>query len=792
MPPPIPSEYISTFLDNSFQVLIERSFGQEFHTIERIRVPSIQEVLSKYGRIALLGDPGSGKSISMWKIALDCAQAARQDDRLPFPVIIELGQYNSSLSLEDWLLRKIQEIPNFSEHLKTGSLIVLLDGLNEMPKDNYSTSIEQLKHFITKYPDCKFIVTCRRLDYDKSLELQQVEIDPLNKQNIRLFISNYLRNDVETQKLYSLLASDAKLLELASNAMNLKSIVIYYLWVGKEFPRNRSRLMDGFVGALYKREQMKQTTVKFSEAEIRIKLAELAFAIHSEIGKGTYVDLDWAIQRLQLNPPKADAISLLELAKNIGLLEITGSGVRFQHQLIQEYFAALEFGKQLTDTESKKRFWIPKLSGSSTDQEDFIEPLLASETTGWEEVTIMLAGMRADASDLVSDIAQYNLVLAARCISEGGAFVLSKVHENVIENLLRMTENSNSALNTRIQAGTIIGDLGDPRFHKKAFSNGQALIPPTIRIPGGTYFIGRNKEEVSGSYSDEISRHQLDITAFLIGKYPVTNAEFDCFIKCGGYDESRYWSEQGWAWRLGKVGADLKKWFLDGYKNVRSQVLQEVERLEPRRSEDSDEMDVWWKILMEWPDEKVESELDILFEEQNGHIQTKPCYWEDPSFNRKTQPVITTWFEAQAYCKWLSDVTGRHYRLPTEVEWEAATGGSIQKYPWGNEPDTTKYNILPTRVLRTTPVGIFPGGQSKLGVYDLIGNVWEWTSSAKFPYPYISTDGRENQFLPDSRRVVRGGSWAVSESSARNSCRGNFPPDNMVRNYIGFRIACDE
>ena len=96
----------------------------------------------------------------------------------------------------------------------------------------------------------------------------------------------------------------------------------------------------------------------------------------------------------------------------------------------------------------------------------------------------MLAGMKADASDLVSDIAQYNLVLAARCISEGGALVQSKVHENVVEKLLQITENSNIALNIRIQAGAIIGDLGDPRFHRKALSNGQALIPPMIRIPG--------------------------------------------------------------------------------------------------------------------------------------------------------------------------------------------------------------------------------------------------------------------------------------------------------------------
>jgi formylglycine-generating enzyme required for sulfatase activity len=404
----------------------------------------------------------------------------------------------------------------------------------------------------------------------------------------------------------------------------------------------------------------------------------------------------------------------------------------------------------------------------------------------------MLAGAKPDASELVTQIASFNPLLSARCISEGRATVRPEVYKNVVKQLLVITENPKISLNVRIQAGALLGEFEDPRFEKLMLPQGYALLPPMVQIPGKVYKIGSGKNEVSESYLDEIPRHSVTLNTFWIGKFPVTNAEFECFINTGGYDTPGYWTEQGWAWRQGRFDESVRKWLLDGYRNVRSQVLNEVDRLEPSRAEDSKEMDVWYKILMEWSNEQVEVELDKLFKERNCHPHDVPCYWDDPVFNSPTQPVITTWFEAQAYCEWLSKITGKKYRLPRESEWEAATGGSNRKRPWGSDADTSRFNILPSGVLRTTPIGVYPNGASEFRVFDLLGNVWEWTSSAKFPYPYKTDDGRENPFLLDSRRVVRGGSWAVSESSSRNSCRGNFPPDNIVRNYIGFRVVCEE
>jgi formylglycine-generating enzyme required for sulfatase activity len=785
----VPLEFFPTPEDiSSFQILLERSFGREYPIIERVRVAHIQEVIESYPRFVLLGDPGCGKSVTVLRLALDYAREAIQKPEHPLPVVIELGEYDTSQTLYEWILQQGTMVPDFQERLSSGTLLLLLDGLNEMPRSRHSENIDQLREFIDDYHRCQLVLTCRRLDYDESLGLQQVEIEPLDRAGIKQFIAEYI-GDTKSEHLYDILRSKLNLLELASNAFNLKLIIALYA-VRNQFPRNRSKLIDGLVGALYEREKRKSGTPPVTEEEIRMALGKMAFAIQAEIGKGTSVEKDWGLQSLESSHPTVDSQAIVDLAVNMGLVKDARSSLRFQHQLIQEYFAGQELEKHLTDPVYRKRFWVPETSNPDPQNGRIIEDRLPSPpTTGWEEATIMLAGSKTDASELIAQVLELNAILAARCIEEGQSSANRKVYRDVVGQLRNLIEDPSAQLSNRIQAGFLLGELEDPRFKKLSSDRGFALLPPMIEIPGGDYLIGSDKSEVSDSYHDETPLHTVSIQEFLIGKFPVTNAEFACFIDAGGYHQPEYWTDQGWAWRKGEFDESLEQWILNGYRNVRDQVLQEEDRLEPGRAEDSEEMDLWWKILMKWPQERVERELNKLFEERNRRLHNTPCYWDDPAFNARTQPVIVSWFEAQAYCCWLSKVTNKHYRLPTEAEWEAAAGGGDQIHPWGDEADISRYNILPSRILRTAPIGVYPTGESQFGVSDLLGNVWEWTSSAKFPYPYRDDDGRESPFLQDSRRAVRGGSWAVSKSSARNSCRGNFPPDNMVRNYIGFRVA---
>ncbi|RKU29332.1 hypothetical protein C6497_06420 [Candidatus Poribacteria bacterium] len=161
--------------------------------------------------------------------------------------------------------------------------------------------------------------------------------------------------------------------------------------------------------------------------------------------------------------------------------------------------------------------------------------------------------------------------------------------------------------------------------------------------------------------------------------------------------------------------------------------------------------------------------------------------------NRGNDPVVDVcWYAAMAYAQW------KEKRLPTDIEWEkAARGGLTEKtYPWGDNitNDLANYGMV---VGSTTPVGTYP--PNEYGVYDMVGNVWEWCLN---PYSYNSPEQRPgisaeeiqhivNTYLAiNSNRVLRGGSWASSERSLRVGYKGSATPDFTYYSY-GFRCVKD-
>ncbi len=220
---------------------------------------------------------------------------------------------------------------------------------------------------------------------------------------------------------------------------------------------------------------------------------------------------------------------------------------------------------------------------------------------------------------------------------------------------------------------------------------------------------------------------------YKIGKYPVTNAQFKLFVDAGGYGERRWWTEAGW-------DARARGWVLND-TNLK----------------------------------------------ETGKPWGEPRYWRDGKWNEAEQPVVgVSWYEAVAYCLWLSEVTGETIMLLTEEQWwYAAQGDDSRAYPWGNDWDCQRCNnsVEPCESEVTTPVREYEGkGNSPFNVIDMAGNVWEWCLT--------DTDAGTNDVnsLAETR-FLGGGSWIIDYSGifrcdfriGSNPCGRNF--------HRGFRLA---
>ncbi|MEV2252781.1 ergothioneine biosynthesis protein EgtB [Streptomyces sp. NPDC050147] len=260
--------------------------------------------------------------------------------------------------------------------------------------------------------------------------------------------------------------------------------------------------------------------------------------------------------------------------------------------------------------------------------------------------------------------------------------------------------------------------------------------PAEVLVPGGPFTMGTSTEP--WALDNERPAHHRLVPPFFIDTTPVTNAEYQRFIADGGYDEQRWWAPAGWDMVRGNGLSAPLFWRREGGQWLRRHF---------------------------------------------GTVEAVP----------PDEPVLhVSWYEADAYARW----AGR--RLPSEQEWEKAarhdpaTGRSM-RYPWGDADPTPERANLGQRHLRPAPAGSYPSGESPLGVRQLIGDVWEWTSSDFLPYPgFAAFPYREysDVFFGGDYKVLRGGAFSVDEVA----CRGTFRNwDHPVRRQIfsGFRTARD-
>ena len=261
-------------------------------------------------------------------------------------------------------------------------------------------------------------------------------------------------------------------------------------------------------------------------------------------------------------------------------------------------------------------------------------------------------------------------------------------------------------------------------------------LPAEVLVPGGPFTMGTSAHP--WALDNERPAHQVQVRAYWLDTVPVSNADYRHFIHDGGYADRRWWDPAGWD-HVQRAGLQAPLfWRRDGRDWLRRRF---------------------------------------------GRTEVVP----------PDEPVMhVCWYEADAYARW----AGR--RLPTEAEWEKAARhdpatDTVRQYPWGDDDPTADRANLGQDHLGPAPVGAYPAGASPLGVRQLIGDVWEWTSSSFTGYPgFAAWPYREYSevFFGSEYRVLRGGSFAAD----RVACRGTFRNwDYPIRRQIfaGFRCARD-
>jgi iron(II)-dependent oxidoreductase len=261
-------------------------------------------------------------------------------------------------------------------------------------------------------------------------------------------------------------------------------------------------------------------------------------------------------------------------------------------------------------------------------------------------------------------------------------------------------------------------------------------LPAEVLIPGGPFTMGTSDEP--WALDNERPAHRVTVPSFYLDTTPVSNAAYQEFIADGGYASQRWWSPAGWAHRQ-RAGLEAPLfWRREGAGWIRDRF---------------------------------------------GVTEPVPA----------AEPVLhVSFYEAEAYARW----AGR--RLPTEAEWEKAARfdpatGQSRRFPWGDQEPTADLANLGQRHLQPAPAGSYPAGAAPSGARQLIGDVWEWTSSDFLPYPnFTAWPYREYSevFFGPEYKVLRGGSFAVGPVACRGTFRNwDYPIRRQI--FAGFRTARD-
>jgi formylglycine-generating enzyme required for sulfatase activity/predicted MPP superfamily phosphohydrolase len=751
-------------------------------------------------RLVIIGDPGCGKTTFLRWVAHCLAGdragrtpgAAGQHldlDRARLPVLVPIADWLDFVARTEaqkdgpklakgaeWLVEYLGTratdanqglaAADFRRALKEGDCCLLLDGLDEAPDDQQRKRARGLIETLGQaYKDCPLVVTSRPAAYqDKAVlagfththieALDAAAIDGfLARWSRALFPESEMRAERHREELAAALASRPEIRRMARNTVMLTALAVVH-WNEKRLPEQRAELYESILKWLI--EARDQRPGREKSQRCRQLLADLALAMQTDPGgRQVQVTRRWAAERLAPHfASDADATAraeafLAEEEIDSGIIVRRGHQLRFWHLTFQEYLAA----QALAGWEDAKR------TGLLLDAAGQQTP--AVYRPEWRETVLLLAGVlcvqgQAKVDGLVAGVLDRLGDTPTRAEQARAAGLLGAVVQDLSPFGYHPADPRYAAL---LEAAMAVFDA------KQA-----AKIPLQDRIAAADALARAGDPRLGWVRPDRFVA--LPGGTFAMGaqktdpKAPGHDSEADD-------DEAPVHTVVVDPFQIGRFPVTVAEY---------AEFVDDEDATDPR----------WWQA-------------------GGGDKGAMPENWEDEQQGHPSRPVVrVTWYQARAFCAWLSDRLARPHgakgeirlpagcvvRLPTEAEWEfAARGPEGRRYPWGKQPpDAGRANYSDTKVGEPSPVGIFPSGTTPEGVADMAGNVYEWCLDAYDEGFYARCAAQGTVSNPvaagDTRvpRVLRGGSFNNSSRNLRASNRVRIEPEYWFW-YYGFRCV---
>ncbi|MBK8541240.1 MAG: SUMF1/EgtB/PvdO family nonheme iron enzyme [Ardenticatenia bacterium] len=835
------------FVDLSLLVDLGEDAPTERWQVQERRYDSLEAVLAEQPDPAfvVLGAPGSGKSTLLRHHELGITLDGLRGVTNRISIFVPLSRYGSRDSDVPpfppltWLAAEWQAanpgLAPLTELLAGQEVTLLLDAVNEMPHRDaadYQSRVSGWRRMVEdladRQPGNRVIFSCRSLDYSAPLSTKvravpQLRIEPLDDTRVQAFLATYcprqadrIWEELKDQPQLGLLRTPFLLRMLAQQAER-----------DRHLPTGRAALFSSFIrgllrnevqgdnprfaaGALVSERERNKivSTQKWTRPfdlpgeDLFPPLSALAYAMQDQHGSSESAQIrlpyEEALDRLQSGLAEDRAEAVLQGGCDLGLLDQDRGldEVLFRHQLLQEYFAARKLARE-PRTRLAASEWRADLISPSV--EELIETLAPAEplpplpTTGWEE-TMLLAGAMAPNQDrFVASLAEANLPLAGRCAAQPESKVGEEVREKLRWALVNRSRDPQADLRARIAAGEALGELGDPRFKRCLSAEGvEYLLPPMVTVPAGSYWIGAQ----TPVFDDDMLYQRVEASEFGIAQFPVTKAEYARFIAANGYFDDRWWDTSfSKRWRDGESSAFGQR---ESIRVRCREFRRDLDALSSALAVGTidEQKFLKWKRLISMDEIALEQYLLKTIPDERYVV---PAAWAIMAPTSAIHPVSgVCWYEARAYCMWLSHHSCRLFRLPSEAEWAGAASLAINPdKSRASSQGATGPNTVEMHVNSVTPIGVFEPVADHQILSDVLGNVSEWVSTAfglvsgetMFSPRYSTQDGREDPNLPDSvARLTKGGSYQYDRRHAREALRFILNPGTRTTSD-GFRLA---